>query len=64
MSDKIITEEYLKQAKRNGAKALARHGKKMRQQQTRYFHTKSDEAMRESKKLEKQFDQTCELILK
>jgi len=58
------TKEELKQAKRNGAKQLAKLGKKMRQQQTRYFQTKSDEALRMSKKLEKQFDETVKIILK
>ncbi|MCH8479167.1 MAG: hypothetical protein LAT56_14675 [Wenzhouxiangella sp.] len=60
---KVALDQAFKEGKRKGAKSMAKLVKEMRQAQNRYFETRSDEALRLSKKLESQVDRAVEAVL-
>lgn len=60
----VDTDRVFKEGKKAGSKSMAKLVKQMREAQNRYFQTRSNEALRESKKLEEQVDRAVEAVLK
>lgn len=71
MEEKAVTmiKQYGKEKKKAGARSLARLGRKARDKQKEYFknnksnHTRAQRLLKESKKLEDQFDRAVQAIL-
>lgn len=53
-----------REEKKNGARSFAKLVKEMRRKQKTYFDTRSNDALKEAKKLEEQVDRTVEVVLR
>jgi hypothetical protein len=57
-----MIENYARQKKIAGSRQLATLVKQMRDAQNRYFQTRSDDALKQSKQLESQVDRVVKMI--